>query len=165
MSAANATPFPVYGQGYRLPVVFRDTSGNLITGWTGVSAYGYPDNGTGVSLTIAEAPAGSGYGYVDIPAAQMQCSMCGVVATCSNANMTAFVASVYPLVLGQFTGRWDAQSILRFEQMVQDLFIGVGLNGVAIAGAAETFLNPDGSTHFSTVIAQGETTATRSKTV
>jgi hypothetical protein len=162
MSALNATVFAVNGQGYRLPCAFVDTSGNLITGWTGATATAYPDNGSGASVTIAESPVGSGVGYIDIPATQMSCSMCMVVATVTNANMTAFKAAVRTMNLGKFTGRYDAQAVILFEQMLQDVFILLGANGASQTGAALSFQNPDGSNHFGGTVTQNATSGTRS---
>ena len=67
------------------------------------------------------------------------------------------------MALGQFTGRFDSQTVLRFEQMVQDLFILLGGNGANQTGAALQMLNPDGSTHFASTVTQTSTTGSRSK--
>ena len=163
MAAGNALPFPLYGQAYRIPVAFRDTSGNLLTGWTGAAANAYPDNGTGSTCTIAESPANSGIGYIDLTATQMSCSMVTVVATITNANMTAYVAAIQVLNMQQFNGRWDAQSIQRLEQLFIDLYVGLALNGASQTGAAMVMNNPDGSSHFSGTITENTTSAVRSK--
>jgi hypothetical protein len=163
MPATDATPFPVNAQAFRCPCVFRDTSGNLITGWTSAAATAYPDNQAGVSLTIAESPVSSGIGYIDIPPAQMTCSMCCVVATISNPNWTAFAAAIYPMNLQQFNGRYDAQSPLRYEQMILDLYSALGINGASQTGAAFQALNPDGSIHFAAAVTQNNTSGSRTK--
>lgn len=156
--------FPVYGQGFRFPVSFRDTSGNLITGWTGASATAYPDNGSGTAATIAESPVGSGIGYVDVSTAQMTCSMLTVVSTVTNSNATAAVAAIQTLRLAPFAGRWDAQSPTRFEQIPLDLYSGVGLNGANTDGLTLNLYNPDGTVKFSSSINQVTGSGTRSKT-
>lgn len=145
MAANNATLFPIRGQEFRLPCAFRDTSGNLITGWTSLTATAYPDNGSGVSVTIAESPANSGVGYIDIPAAQMSASMTLVKATCSNTNSTAFVATCYTLNLTEPTGAWNAQSPMLYEQMIMNI-AAVVMNAQTVAGAQRTITKRDGVT-------------------
>jgi hypothetical protein len=161
MAAINATPFPVYGQAYRMPCVFRDINNNLITGWTSASAEAYPDNGAGTSATIAESPVSTGVGYIDLSAAQMTCSMCLVVGTVSNTNYTAYTAAVFGLRLGQFTGRWDEQALLRFEQMLKDILYNSPLYGSTQDGALLQMLNEDQSVHFAGSVVQNNTTAIR----
>jgi len=161
MSATNAIAFPIYGQAFRMPCIFRDTSNNLVTGWTSAAATAYADNGSGTSATIAESPAGSGVGYIDLTPSQMTCSMCLVTATVSNASATAYVAAVYGLRLGQFTGRWDTQTVLRFEQMLKDILYNSPLYGSLQNGALLQMLNEDQSVHFSGSVVQNNTTAVR----
>lgn len=133
---------------------FRTTAGVLITNWATAQALVFPDNGPGVSCTIAELPVGSGAGIIDIPAAQTNCSMALVAATISNSGWTAFTGYFYPLNLGQFTGRWDTQSPKRFEQMLMDLLIMYGEYGALTDVYGEVCYNPDGSVHFEKTISQ-----------
>ncbi len=163
MAASNAICFPVYGQAFRVIVAFRDIFGNLLTGWTGASAMAYPDNGTGVTCTIAESPAGSGIGTVDIPAAQMSCTSCTVVASITNTNATASVTVVNPVNLSQFSGRWDAQSLLLLERLWLQISILQGINGGSTNGAQKILNNPDGSQNVQASITQGQTSGSASK--
>jgi hypothetical protein len=134
-----------------------------MTGWTSPVATVYPDNGAGVVVTMAESPPNSGVGYIDVPAAQMTCTMVMVTATIQNSNMTAYAAAIRPLNLSQFTGRYDEQSEIRFEQLIADIAIRVGLNGCNIQGAQTQFLNPDASVHFSGSVSQTQTQAAFTK--
>ena len=163
MAATDATTDPVKGQPYRMPCRLVDNQGNLLTNWTGAAATAYPDNGAGSAATIAEAPVGSGVGYIDLSAAQMTSSMTMVKATCTNANAVAHVEAVYPRNLSQFSGRFDAQSPLRVEQLLIDLYSLLGGNGANQTGAALQMLNPDGSVHLAGVVGQNATSGTRSK--
>lgn len=165
MAATDATPFPVYGQAYRIPCVFRDTTGDLITGWTSAAAHAYPDNGAGVSLTIAEAPASSGVGYIDIPLAQMQCSMCLITASIANSGATGFAFAVNPLDLRSIAGRYDAHSPVRFEQMWLDIYADLGLNGTLTTGAQVVQRNADQTDRFKGSIVQGQLAGFKEKVV
>lgn len=162
MPSQFATPFPVFDQNYRIPCIFRDTSNNLITGWTGAAATVYPGNLGGTpAVAIAEAPAASGVGYIDISAGQMSTSMVMVVATVSNSNAVAYTAAIYPLMLGQFTGRWDVQAILRFEQLVKDILYLSPEYGATQNGAQFQVLNEDQSVHTACVVGQNGPTGLR----
>jgi len=165
MAATDATMFPVKNQNFRCPVTFRDVTGNLVSNWTGAVATAYPDNAGGFGMTIAESPAGSGLGYIDVASSSMNSSMTMIKATITNANATAFIAAIYPANLGQFSGRYDAQATLRMEQMFQEMFILLGGNGVDQTGSAMVYRNPDASPHVSSQVIQSQLTATKTKPI
>jgi hypothetical protein len=162
VAATDATVFSIRGQAFRIPVAFRDTSGNLITAWTGAAATAYPDNGTGVSLTIAEAPTSSGVGYIDVPAAQMTASMTTVKATITNSNATAYIAPIYTIDLSEPVGAWDAQTIKKFEFILLDVAATL-LNQQTIQGASNIVAKRDGTTKLSGTYIETDSSAVRGK--
>jgi hypothetical protein len=165
---SNATVFAVYGQLYNLSGVIKAFStGNPVTaGLTGLAASISKNDGAFVACanTPVEVGVDSGFFTLDLTATEMSANKVLVVVSASNASSVNWILQVTTLELAQFSGRYDAQGVLRLEQLLMDLYAGLGLNGVGISGAAETFSNPDGSVHFGATIAQGETSATRSKT-
>lgn len=163
MAASDAKFWPIKGTAQRIPCTFRDTSGNLITGWTSAAANAYPDNGGAISCVITEAPASSGIGYIDVPSSATNCTMVTVKATVGNSNSTAFVMAVPLLNMAQFTGRWDAQPTLCFEQFLKDIAYLVGANGTQMTGSALNYMNEDGSQHFGASVVQASYAGTVSK--
>jgi hypothetical protein len=165
MPANAATYFPVYGQAFRIGVFFRSTTGTLITGWTGAVANVYPDNGGAVACAIAEAPGGSGFGYIDIPAAQMSCSMLGVVATVSNGSATPFTEAINPLqLMSNVVGAWDEQTVILFENMVMDIMDRCISQNQVQNGGEQTY-NRSNSLKFQANYTESSTGATRGKMV
>ena len=162
MAATDAIVFPIKGQAYRIPCAFRDNQGNLLTGWTGASVTAYPDNGAGVSVTIAEAPASSGVGYIDIPAAQMTANMVLVKATVSNASATAFTAAIYPLILTEPTGSWDAQTQYRFENILLNMAAAL-LNQQTLTSSVNVISKRDGTQMLTGSYSETDTSAVRGK--
>lgn len=122
MSAADATPFPVYGQAYRFSGAIYDvTTGQVITGGLSslagtASADGAAFSGTGVTVTEIGT---TGYFTVDLTAAVMTAYTVIVKVTEATANSADLSIVVNPVVLDEFTGRADAQSVKRLEQYVQ----------------------------------------------
>lgn len=124
MAAADATPFPVYGQAYRISgAIFDVTTGHIITGGLSslaatASADGAAFSATGV--TIAEIGT-TGVFTVDLTAAVMTATTVIVKATEATANSADFCVVINPLKLSEFTGRADAQSVKRWEQYAQQI--------------------------------------------
>ena len=97
MAASNVTAFPVAGTVIRMPMSFFSSAGALITGWTGAACSVSLDGAAlQATLTPMESPAGSGLGYVDIPAAYTLSGgvpgySIGISASVSNALALPFV--------------------------------------------------------------------------
>jgi hypothetical protein len=91
----------------------------------------------------------------------MSCSKAVVRLGASGGSCPDII--INPLNLSQFSGRYDVQSPLRFEQLVMDIAVLLGLNGASQTGAALQMLNPDGSVHFSGTVTQSATTGGRTK--
>lgn len=97
LTLANANPFPPAGTDFPIGVAFFDTTtGAKITGWTGATCTAYVNGALyGPALTVTELPAGSGTGYIDVPAAatanaQIVC----LDATITNTNASEQVIFV-----------------------------------------------------------------------
>lgn len=78
-----------------MPVCFRDTSGNLITGWTGAASLVSVDAAAGIAGNAPVEIGSTGMGYLDLSAAQMNGQLIEVKCTVTNLNFTAFVAGIY----------------------------------------------------------------------
>ena len=166
---ANATTFPVYGQLYNFTGIIKSLlTGNALTGGlTGLTAgcaQISKNDGAFVNCNNLPVEIGtSGVFTLDLTAAEMSCQKAVISVSASNTNAVYSYTLVNPIELGQFTGRWDAQTVLRFEQLWLDLFAGMALNGANQTGAQLQLLNPDGSVHFTSTVTQNQTTGTRSK--
>ncbi len=166
MTPANSTPFPIRGQLYNLGAAVKSiTSGNPITGGlTGLAAKISKDDGAFSSTTNTPVEIGtSGWVTLDLTPTEMTASKVCVAISATNSGAMEADVVLSTLNLGQFTGRWDGQSPLRFEQLWIDLFVGMALNGANQNGAQLQLLNPDGSVHFTSTVTQNATSGTRSK--
>jgi hypothetical protein len=171
MAATNATSVPVYGQAFRLKcrIVSSNTGNPFTSGLTGLGAQISKDDGTFANTTntpVEISPSsgsGSGYVYLDLTATEMTCSSCIVRVFATNTYALDYSVEIVPRQLGQFTGRWDAQSVLKMEQLMLELHILMGGNGATQTGAQLQHFNPDGSVHFQSTVVQNATTGTRSK--
>ena len=153
---------PTMGQAYTIPCSFRDTSGNLITGWTSAVANVTTNGGASTSATIAESPL-SGWGTIQLTAAQMSGTIIGVVATCSNANMTAFVATILPADMTEYVNGWDEQSALKMETVIMQVAAAV-LNGKTQTGSTTQVFKRDGVTQMlSGTYSEGDIQAVKTK--
>lgn len=96
MAATDHNVFPVKNVAYRHPVHFRKNDGTLITSWTSPSAIIVKDGGASAPSTNApvESPAGSGLGYIDLTASEMNAEMVQFVADVTNADALEFVGVV-----------------------------------------------------------------------
>jgi hypothetical protein len=163
---SNATADAVYGQLYNFSGVIRSFStGNPISsGLSGLSAMISKSDAAFVATANSPVEVGtdSGVFSLDLTAAEMTNDKLVVVVSSTASNAISWVVQINPRLLGKFTGRYDAQAVLRMEQMLQDVFILLGANGASQTGAALTFLNPDGSTHFGGSVVQNTTSGVRS---
>lgn len=95
MSASSSTVFPLQSAAFRIPVIFRDTQGNLITGWTTPASTVIVDGAAAVSGNAPVENATSGEGILDLTAAQMNGRLIQVKCTVGNANMVATCYGIY----------------------------------------------------------------------
>lgn len=164
---ANATFYPVYGQLYNLSGVIKSlTTGNPLTGGlTTLAAVVSKDDGAFTTTANAPVEIGtSGFFSLDLSVTEMTAHKLVVNVTASNTNAIYWSFEITDLLLSPFSGRADAQSVLRFEQNTLDLGILAGLNGSQTTGAEIQFYNPDGSLHFQASAIQGQVSGMRSKT-
>jgi hypothetical protein len=147
MSAANATPNPIYGQAYRFAgKIVSAANGNPITGGlTFTSSQVSKDGAAFVNLTNTPTEIGtSGYFVVDLTAAEMSFASVIVRVAASNPNAVEFSIYIPICNLTPFTGRFDAQAVLRIEQLLLDIQTPLW-NQNAISGSTQTFSLPGGS--------------------
>jgi len=167
MTPTNSVVFPVYGQLFNFSGVVRSfTTGNALTGGlTGLSAQISKNDAAFVATTNTPVEIGtSGHCTLDLTAAEMSFEKLLVQVSASNSGAIYWEIQINPVVLSQFNGRYDAQSVLRLEQLLMDLYSGIGLNGASQTGAALQFMNPDGSAHFAGSVSQTATSAVRTLT-
>lgn len=110
--------FPVRGQAYRIPVIFRDQNGAVVTNWTGATATVCTDQATWTTATPPmELPSPGGVGFLDLTAQQMDGSIVLVVCTISNPGAQRFDATIRTVDLTERAGRetW-------LERMVSKLY-------------------------------------------
>lgn len=95
MSASDSTVFPLQGAAFRIPLIFRDTFGNLITGWITPTSTIIIDGAAAVSGNAPVENASTGEGTLDLTAAQMNGQLIQVKCTVGNANMVATCYGIY----------------------------------------------------------------------
>jgi hypothetical protein len=119
MAAADATSFVVKNQAYRLYFVMLDnTTGNPITGGLTVLAATRSLDGAAFAATSGTATeiGTTGFGYVDLVAAETNTSATIVHVTASNATALYFNATLFPLDLSESSTHWMKQTVKRLEQ-------------------------------------------------
>lgn len=164
MTPANATPWPVRGQLFNLGGTINNYgNGNPIaSGLTGLSATISRDDAAPVATTNAPVEIGTNTGIfsLDLTANEMQCSKAVVIVSSTASGAMARTLVVSTLNLAWFAGRWDAESVKRFEQLLID--INVFMYGSISQTAASTVVqNPDGSSKVSGVLVQSTDSAYR----
>lgn len=153
-----AVALSVKGQSlYVQSVILDSASGNELTGGlTSLAATVSKDGGAFASCTNAPAEIGTtGYVSVLLTATEMNANAIIVRFTASNTGAMAGRAFVYPLVLSEEDGSWDAQTVKRVEQAILQ-GTAYSLNKVSITGANEqgvgtiTLYKRDGATAWLT---------------
>lgn len=152
MAAGNATPNPVYGQAYRIPFkIVSLLTGNPITG--GLTGLATPGNcqiskdGAGfVNATNAPTETGtSGYGFLDLTAAEMSYSSITIRIAATNTNAIEYSYFVPICDLRPTAGRADQAAIQRVEQFfLQEYYYF--FNQQTISSNIQTVYLPNGST-------------------
>jgi len=148
MSAANATPNAIYNQAYRFAgkIVTSSTGNPIAGGLSALSGQISKDGATFVNLTNAPVEIGtSGYFTVDLTAAEMAYASVIVRVTASNANAVEFSIFIPICNLTPFVGRFDAQSVLRVEQLLLDIQTPLW-NQNAVSAGVQTYTEPGGTT-------------------
>lgn len=165
MAAADATPYPIYGQAFRFYGLVKDlTTGNPITGGLtdlavtiskDGAAFGAPSQAT----PIAEIGT-TGFWSVDLNATDMTATCVIAQITASNTDAVYQVFSIHPLSLAETLAREDGATVKRFERyMVQVL--GALLNNETIDNTtfARTLYKADGTTPmFAGTVVDGDAT-------
>jgi hypothetical protein len=151
MATGNCTAYPVYGQAFRFYfVVISIVTGLPITGGLDTLLSQISKDGGAFANTATdavEAPANSGYGYVDLDAAEMSANNIYPQITVSNANGVCFCEPIVPLQLGEESGCSLDQSLILFEQMVRDT-VEVLMNGGTYNGYSQFLLNRAGNANL-----------------
>ena len=164
---ANSTPWPVYGQLFNVggAILSSSTLNPITAGLTGLSAKLSKNDAAFVSTTNTPVEVGTDTGYftLDLTAAEMSYAKLVLAVSATNSNAVTCIQIINPLNLAQFTGRYDVQTVVRFEQLLHDVFILGGGNGSTMTGAALQYLNEDGSTHFQGSVVQNTTSGSVSK--
>ena len=124
MAAGNSTAFPVYGQAFRFYfVVVSVLTGLPITGGLTVLATQISKDGGAFANTGTvgtESPANSGFGYVDLSAAEMTAQSIYATVTATNTNAVCIPINIVTLQLGPTSGSALDQAVILFEQIVRD---------------------------------------------
>ena len=105
MASTDAKIFPLYATALRVPVSFRDTSGNLITTWTGAASTVYADGASVASPPTPTEYGTTGMGYVDLTATHMTGKLIQVKCTITNASAVATIIDIPTADLRDNTGR------------------------------------------------------------
>lgn len=95
MGANDAIPFPSRAKAWRMQFCIRDTSGAIITGWTGASMVLYRD---GVVYGSAPTPTefgSSGLGYVDFNSTVMDVQSLVGYCTVTNVGAVPFAFTIH----------------------------------------------------------------------
>lgn len=168
MSAAQAVPFPVNAQAYRLSGVINAVSTlRAITGGLTSLAATVSIDGSAFNAT-ANAPAEigtTGYFTLDLTAAEMTGSTIIISVTASNSGAVYFQKIILPLLLTEPTGRYDAQTVVRVEQLWTQLFaFDENYQGFDSAGTTYNVYKKDSATVMvSATISETSTSANQSK--
>jgi len=163
MAAINATSDPVYGQLFRLAFVILDsaTARPITGGLTGLSARVSKDAGAFGTTTNTPVEIGTnGYGYIELTAAEMTAYDVILEIRATNSGSVYYAKEICPRLMSPFTGRFDAQTVKRYEQMMLD-FHAIVYGQVTDSGAAYTVLNTDATAKVSGTLAQTDTSAVR----
>lgn len=177
---------------YRTDVVFFDTSGNIVTGWTGAASFLVIDGAAVVSgAAPGEDVSATGMGHLDLSAGNMNGSLIQIKCTVTNANALPYYRPVFTGGVAQVQAGLATSSAMAAGFASILAAIGSGFNWAAAAveqvgvpttyigymmrlaqivgnafvrnGASQTSFKADGVTPaFSCVVVDGNTTANRS---
>lgn len=168
MAASNAVPFPVSGQAYRLSgcivavSTLRPITGGLTSVTSTVSIDGSAFNATANS---AAEIGTTGYFTLDLTAAEMTGSTILVQVNATNSGAVYAQFTLNPLSLTEPTGRYDAQSVVRLEQLLTQLYqFAHNYQGFDTSGATYNIYKKDSTTlALSSTISETSTSASQTK--
>ena len=161
---ANSTADAVYGQAFNLSAVVRSatTSNPLAGGLTGLSAMVSKNDGAWTTTTNVPVERGtSGWVSLDLTASEMTATKIDVQIVATNTGAVYACMSYAPVVLSPFTGRFDAQAILRTEQAMMDL-VAFLYGGVSYIGSQMAVSNVNGSPKVVGSVIEGDAAGQRS---
>lgn len=119
MAYTDTTIFPVKGQAFRIHFVIRSflTGNPLLGALASLAAQVSKDGGSFVTTTNSPVLIDtSGYGYVDLTAAEMNAQGIVLRVSTTTTNAVEFCAELRPADLTETTGHWKDQSVQRLEQ-------------------------------------------------
>src|SRR3569832_93551 len=126
MAISDATAYPVKGQAFSTSgVITSSATSNPITGGLGTIYAQYSlDRGTFTDTTNHPQEIGaSGYWSLDLLPGEMNGSTVLIRVTAPGApGAVEFAMEINPMDLTEPTGRYDAQSVVRFEQLFTQFY-------------------------------------------
>jgi hypothetical protein len=161
----NAQILPTRGQAYPIPLSFRDTSGNLITGWTGLSVIVSTDFGAfnlsvNAGTETLYSGVGSGLGTILLAASEMTGNIVQVRATVTNTNATACTVTVFTFSTPVTTGNFLEQSPIRTDNLLMDIWVALW-SQASRQGSTMTYDNVDGSVRGTGTYVESDLSAQR----
>ena len=97
MAATDAKPIPQKNVDYRHSFAIRNSSGGLITSWTGADTEVSKDGAAFADATNEATEIGSsGVGYIDLTAAEMNADSVVVKVTVTNTDAIPYVVTINP---------------------------------------------------------------------
>lgn len=164
MASADATTFPVKGQAFRLAGVITSAStlnpiaaGTLTTTISkDGAAFGAPAGAGAVQIGT------TGFLTIDLSAADMNANSIIVNVASNSAGAVNFTRELVPEILTEPIGRWDAQTVIRYEQCGVQTFAVYGNEYDFLAGGTCTIKTKGGGqTMLSHTYAPNDTGAIR----
>ena len=168
MSAAQAIPFPVNAQGFRISgVILAVSTLRPITGaLTGLAATISIDGAAFAATSSAPVEIGTtGFFTLDLTAAEMTGSTIIVNVVATNVGAVYDVRVINPLALSEPTGRYDAASVVRLEQLLTQVYQFMhNYQGFNAAGTSYNIYKADSATlALSATISETSTSANQTK--
>lgn len=163
MAATDSTAFPVKGQAFRLRfrINLLATGNPVTTGLADLAAEISQDDGAFAASDNAPVEIGTtGYGYIDLTADEMDCNGLIVAITTSTSGAVEFAKEIVPLHMDEFEGRYEDESVIRYEQQGADIHAFLW-NENEHTGAEFKLYNRNGSLKATATVNEGDLTAER----
>lgn len=123
MAASDAIPVPRKNADFRLYFAIRDSSGDLVTSWTGQDSEVSKDGGSFADCTNEATEIGtSGCGYIDLTAAEMNADSVVYKLTVTNSNAKSIVVTLYPESAGDY--RIDTSALATATELAKVIKTG-----------------------------------------
>ncbi len=168
MAIADATSFPVKGQAFRTSgVITSSATSNPITAVLDTLRAQVSVDG-GAFNTSASNPVqvsgNSGYWYVDLSPSEMNGNTVLLRVTAANAGAVEFAKEINPMDLSEPTGRYDTQTVVRFEQLfVQFYAVLLNYYNFAVGGTSTIYKKDSSTPMLSHTYSAGENGSNRGK--